>query len=253
MLIEVSEHGTIRTTSWDDGWWERVKATEARLGRAICGSEAGKFTVCEEPPASRIGRCRKHYRIVETSSDVFRDPVYSSGARGLRVCGDQCPRSGTCEYYSEYFSKRPQDYRPYCFIEVEIYCNQVKELLNEVEADKTQVTQFIKNAIQMIATSMVQVGRCDEELAEGTIVTEEVSVWKVGQSERTTTTPKENPAVGARAKLMKAIADISKSLILPPHTKKEVKQAKDDDPGAKSPMEYAGQLAGKAGKLELVE
>jgi len=248
MLLEVSEHGTVKMSSWNDMWWGKVKEAEARLGQAVCGSDDGSFHVCEAIPSSRIGRCRKHYVVTETSSDIFRDPVYAKGAQGLRVCGVECGRAGTCEYYSKYFERRPAEVKPYCYVDAGTYLNQVKGLLSEVIENKIEVTQFVKAEIQAIAMGMVQVGQCDEQIAENGIVVEEVSTWKMKGSERVTTTPKENPAVGARVKLLKSIAESNKSIMLPPKTKKELGRKGEHD-GARSPMELAGELVEKAGKL----
>jgi len=245
MLLEVSEYGTVRTSAWTDDWWNEVQKAERRLDHAICGSSSGK-QMCLRLPETRIGKCRWHYQIIETSSDVFRDPVYSMGVKGVRICGAGCQFKDTCEYYSQYYDKRPEAAKPYCYRDIGIYLNQVKELNREVKDNLEKVTQFIKIAIQTIAIGMVQVSRCDEELASGNIIVEETEVFVGKAGTNTKTSVKENPAISARMKMLKTIADTSKAIMLPPKTKKELKnKGLDDSNLAKSPMELAGQLLEK--------
>jgi hypothetical protein len=246
-MFDVSEYGTIRLESWDEAHWGKVKAKEGELGRPICGVH-NKMEPCEREAESRVGRCREHYGVLYKTSDIFRDPVYIQGVRGIRICSEECKRKEECEFWRREFMGREWVKRPYCFIEVQAYQNNIAEFTGEVEKNEIAVTQVVKMMIKDIAMSVVHIGRCDEELAGGSIVSEEVSIWKVKDSERTTTKPIENPAVGARAKLIKTVMELTSKLLLSPKDKDEKKQWKKRD-ADESPSETIGRLMKGIGPL----
>ena len=239
----ISENGSIRSEAWDDDWWGKVRRAEE--GRPICGAKIIisrmplEVKVCTESPDTRTGRCKRHF----TADKLYGEDIFASGLNGIRTCSSECKNK--CEYSSKGFDLRAV--KPFCFVEYETYTNQIKELLAELLSNKIEVKQYTKIAIQSIAMTIVQILRCDQELSTGTMVLQETQVFKSRDNERTIVTPKENPAIIMKTKLLKSLGELAKTLMLSPKEKSEEKGGKEKHQSA---AEFLMDVVSKAGGVE---
>ena len=239
MQAEVSKNGTVRSVDWDAEWWRAVQLCEPDA--AICGAKVQtgtlpiKYGPCLKEPG-RFDRCAQHQGV----DKLYSDELFASGLNGLKVCGG-CNK---CELSGRFDSRR---IKPFCYKEYEIYTGQIKELLSELDANKIEVRQYIRIAIQAVAMIIVQMMRCDQELALGNMVIIEKQVFKSRDNERTIETPKENPAVVMKTKLLKSLGELAKTLMISPREKAEDK-TKGDKP--KSAAEFMMDVVNRAGGIE---
>ena len=239
---EITEDGVIVSPGWDEEWVKRIN--DLGLGKPICGAKIQvgtmpiRYEPCLKDPDTRFGRCKLHH----LEDKLYEDDIFKAGLAGIRVCGEAC--ESKCENYRTGFELRA--IRPFCFKEYETYTTQLKELLAELEANKIEVRQYIKIAIQSIAMTLIQIMRCDQELAGGNMVLIEKQLFKSRDNERTIETPKENPAIAMKTKLLKSLAELAKTLMISPREKAEDKTKAP----AKSAAEFMMDIVGKTGGLD---
>ena len=122
--------GTPISPRWDEAWINTVMKAERERGRRICGARTHAGTPCLLQPNHENGRCKFHggFDLTGAQPGNRNAVIHGLYARGLRVCGPECPLWNQCPCASEEVEKLPGPERPTCPYEATEYETAVTDI-----------------------------------------------------------------------------------------------------------------------------